>query len=375
MLFKNCSEFFFKNSSSFIIKKLSTFIPYRLKEKIRFARGQNWSIIDNIIALLVETMSQILKNTVLFFFTFLLISCQSDKPQTLRIAINAWPGYEALNLAKEKGFFKQVGLNVELIQVPSLADTQRAYLNHKVDALTSTLIEAIQIQSFAVRPVKIALVSDYSLGGDVIVTHKSIENLSGLKGRAVGAEVSSLGIFILQRGLQKQGMSFKDIEVKNVEQMSAVKHMENKDISAFVTYPPTSIELLKNPNYHVIFDSAQIPKEVVDVISISDSYLEKYPETLEKLWQAWQLSYQFINTNNAEAMAIMAKHEGLSVNEFTEAFANIHLLPGSEQEALISSTLLRDTTQQVCNTLSEINSINEQCEFIPSMFITKDKIQ
>ncbi|MFY8298904.1 ABC transporter substrate-binding protein [Pseudoalteromonas sp. SS15] len=297
-----------------------------------------------------------------------LISCKSDPPQTLRIAINPWPGYEVLHLAQEKGFFEKVGLNVELVRVASLADTQRVYLNNKVDGLTSTLIEAIQIQSFAVRPLTIALLADYSLGGDVIVAHRSIAEMTDLKENTVGTEVSSLGIYILQRGLQKHNLSLDDVKIKNVEQMSGIKEMNKGEISAFVTYPPISTELLKNPNYHIIFDSSEIPREVVDIVSISQSYLKKHPDTLEKLWQVWQLSYEFIQTHPDEAMTKMAKLEGLEVADFSDAFNNLEMQTGDTQAELISHSFLKSVTEQVCETLWRIKSIDKPCGFVPSMF-------
>jgi len=311
------------------------------------------------------------KKTILFAFIFFLISCKNDPPQTLRIAINPWPGYEVLHLAKEKGFFEQAGLNIELVRVASLADTQRVYLNNKVDGLTSTLIEAIQIQSFAVRPLTIALITDYSLGGDVIVAHKAIAEMANLKGKTVGTEVSSLGIYVLQRGLQKHNLSLDDVTLKNVEQMSGIKEMSKGEISAYVTYPPISTELLKNPNYHVIFDSGQIPKEVVDIVSISKSYLKKHPETLEKLWQAWQLSYEYIQTNPKEAMSIMAKLEGLEVDDFSEAFNNLEMQTGNAQSELITHPFLKGVAEQVCETLWRIKSIDKPCGFVPSMFLNQ----
>ena len=308
------------------------------------------------------------KKIILFASLLFLISCKNDPPQTLRIAINPWPGYEVLHLAQEKGFFEQVGLNVELVRVASLADTQRVYLNNKVDGLTSTLIEAIQIQSFAVRPLTIALITDYSLGGDAIVAHESITKIKDLKGKTIGTEVSSLGIYVLQRGLQKHNLNLDNVTIKNVEQMSGIKEMNKGDISAFVTYPPISTELLKNPNYHVIFDSSEIPKEVVDIVSISQSYLKLHPKTLEKLWQAWQLSYDFLNTHRDEALAIMAKHEGLTLAEFSEAFDNLEMQTGDTQAELINQDFLHEVTEKVCQTLWSIKSIDKPCGFVPSMF-------
>lgn len=314
-------------------------------------------------------MNQAFKIILSILLSLLSLSgCQSEPTQPLRIALNPWPGYEMLFLAKQKGFFKQVGLDVELVRVSSLADTQRAYLNGRVDGLTSTLIEAIQIQAFSIKPLKVVLVTDFSLGGDVIIANKTIKSVADLKGKNVGAPVSSLGIYVLQRGLQSASLSLEDIKVINVEQTSGVKEMNNQRVSAFVTYPPVSVELLKNPNHHIIFDSAQIPKEIVDVISISDTYLNQYPATQTKLWQAWQKAYLYLEQNPDDAKAIMAEQLGLSNEEFSETLSSLQLMSGEQQSSTIEDPFLRSVAKQICNTLLQINSIDKPCDFVSQMF-------
>ena len=313
-------------------------------------------------------MWQLSKKIIIFAPLFFLIACKNDPLQTLRIAINPWPGYEILHLAKEKGFFEQVGLNVELVRVASLADTQRVYLNNKVDGRTSNLIKTYQIQYFAVRPLIISLIADYSLDEDAIIAHKSINEIKNLDGKTIGTGVYSLGIYVLQSGLQKHNLNLGDVTIKNVEQVSGMKRMNKGEIPAFVTYPPISTELLQNPNNHVIFGNSEIPKEVIDIVTISKSYPKKYPETLEKLWQVWQLSYEFIQTHTDEAMTKMAKLEGLEVADFSDAIKKLDMQTDDTQAGVISHSFLKSVTEQVCETLWHIKSIGKPSSFVPSMF-------
>lgn len=63
-------------------------------------------------------MFKINQKLITLFLPFLLIcGCQYPKPakEPIKISINVWPGYAIAYLAQEKGFFKQNGVEVELI--------------------------------------------------------------------------------------------------------------------------------------------------------------------------------------------------------------------------------------------------------------------
>ena len=150
---------------------------------------------------------------------FCLQGCNSDQENQglVTIGINPWPGYEFLYLAEQKGFFKQVGANIKLVQLASLTDAQETYIEGHTDGMTSTLTEVVQAPFLGGKPLNVVLVTDYSNGGDVIIASKDIPDLTSLKGKTVGCEVSSLGIFILQRALKTVGLTLSDVTVVNVE--------------------------------------------------------------------------------------------------------------------------------------------------------------
>ena len=46
--------------------------------------------------------------------------CSPEPKAELRVGINAWPGYEFLYLAQEKGFYRDEGVAVRIIEFNSL---------------------------------------------------------------------------------------------------------------------------------------------------------------------------------------------------------------------------------------------------------------
>jgi len=166
-----------------------------------------------------------MKNIRIIALSFLvcLFGCSPSADDKIKISINPWPGYEFLYLAEQKGIFEQVGLNIELVQTSTLSDAQRAYINNYVDGFTSTLVEAIQVEPLGGNSIKVVLLPDFSNGGDVILANKSIQSITDLKGKNIGCEVSSLGIYILQQALSKYGLLIEDVNIINTEQANGKK--------------------------------------------------------------------------------------------------------------------------------------------------------
>lgn len=294
---------------------------------------------------------------------FLLIGCTpATKDTPLKIATNPWPGYEFLHLAKEKKFFEEVGLNVELLDLASLSDAQRTYVTGHVDGLTSTIIEAVQAEILGGKPLQIVLVPDYSNGGDVIIANKYITTFGELKGKRIGCEISSLGIFVLQRALSSHGIDIEEVEVVDIAQSEGKSALINGEIDAFITYPPVSVELLDIPDYHQIFSSKEIPGEIIDTVSISKEYLTKHPKTVEKLHRAWQLALDYTAQHPDESYSLMANRERISTEDFKGVLTDLEILNSQQQrEFFKKDSPLQTSVKDVCNVLVSVNAIEADC--------------
>ena len=56
-----------------------------------------------------------------FGLILVLASCAPKDPAPLRIGINAWPGYEFIYLAQVQGYYKDVGIAVDIVEFNSLS--------------------------------------------------------------------------------------------------------------------------------------------------------------------------------------------------------------------------------------------------------------
>ena len=304
--------------------------------------------------------------------SFCLYGCGGKKSQDLvTIAINPWPGYEFLYLAEELGYFKKLGAPIKLVQVSSLSDAQRAYVNGRVNGFTSTLIEAVQAEPLGGSRLKVVMIPDYSNGGDVIMARSNIESVSDLKGKRVGCEVTSLGIYVLQRALSKAGLTLADVEIHNVEQLAGERELLADNIDAFVTYPPVSINIAKHGQFNKIFSTAEIPKEIIDTVSLSEETLKKHPDIVEKLFEAWQLALDYTEENSAKAYVIMANRERISTTEFAETLNDVTILSANEQKKLFrNNASLKAAVANVCNTLNHVKAIQADCANYPDIIYT-----
>lgn len=295
--------------------------------------------------------------------------CSKPKPLELSIAISPWPGYELLYLATEQGYFDELGLNVRLVELNSLSDAQRAYMSGQVDGLTSTLVEAVLIQVDSAYPLQVVLPTDYSFGGDMILAQAGIAQLKDLKGKRVGCETNSLGILFLHRALQTVGLTLEDVHLVSVAQQQGSEALALGVLDAMVTYPPAALAGLEVDGVHTLFSSRAVPEEILDVLSIKQSVIERHPELILQILAAWQRAYEFTKEHPEQAFALMAEREQVSVEQFAHIYNHeIQIL--SRDDAL---TMLRDWSSltnklmETCEVLKAINQHGHSCSRVHSM--------
>jgi NitT/TauT family transport system substrate-binding protein len=247
----------------------------------------------------------------------------------LRIGFNAWPGYEFLYLAQERGFFRDAGVAVTLVEFNSLADVRLAYERGQIDGLGTTVVEVLQARHNAKRNLQVINVIDYSAGADEILLR---QGRSDLRGARVGVEVGSLGIYVLVRALEKRGLTLADITAVNLGQLSMQEAFNKNEIDALVTYPPISISTKKTGNVISVFNTTEIPGEVVDVIAIDEETVNHRSGEVKLLVDAFYRAQEFARQETATAMSIMAARERISPEDFTAALTDgVKLLSRSEQ--------------------------------------------
>lgn len=259
-------------------------------------------------------------------------SCAPNGPPPLRVGINAWPGYEFIYLADQKGFFTEAGIEVRVVEFSSLADARRAYERGQLDAVATTVVEVLQIHDQSDRHPRIVRVIDYSAGADVILAHPRIQSTADLKGARIGVELASLGVYILARGLESSGLELSQVTPVAGDQLSMEEQFDRGELDAVVTYPPASVKMLAGRNAHVVFSTAEIPGEVLDVLAVEASVLETRAKDIDRMVRAIDRAMAYERTAPEDAHRIMAEREGLAPSEFALALRDGMTLVGEPDQ-------------------------------------------
>jgi len=92
---------------------------------------------------------------------------------------------------------------------------------------------------------------------------------------------------LLARGLETVGLSEKDLTVVNTSDADLVSVYGTKDVTAVSTWNPLLSEITAMPDSYKVFDSSQIPGEIIDLLVINTETLKENPKLGKALVGAW----------------------------------------------------------------------------------------
>lgn len=147
--------------------------------------------------------------------TLMLSAASSWAAAPLKVGYSDWPGWVAWQVAIDKGWFKEAGVDVQFEWFDYSASMD-AFSAGKIDAVTVTNGDALVMASGGAKNVMIML-TDYSNGNDMIVGKPGIKSLKDLKGKKVGLEVGFVEHLLLLNGLEKSGMKESDVTLVNTK--------------------------------------------------------------------------------------------------------------------------------------------------------------
>lgn len=274
------------------------------------------------------------------FVAVLLLSACSDAPQApLRIGSGPWPGYEPLYLARDLGYLDEEKVNI--FELPSSDITMESFRNRSTDIATMTLDEILILLNDDTK-IRILQVLDISHGGDAVLARPDIKQLSDIKGKRISIVNIPLGLYMLNRLLDKAGLDRKDVTVFTMPETKQLKFYKDGMADVMITFEPVKT-MLQQTGAHVIFDSSMIPNEIFDVMVVhEDVYLQR-KDDLCSLVGSWFKTLNYMKTNRDDAAKRITHRLRLQVEDYDalldgiilpDAKTNIELL-GGESPGLV----------------------------------------
>lgn len=265
--------------------------------------------------------------TMLVSFTSLF--AQAAEP--LKIGYSDWPGWVAWEVAIEKDWFEEAGVDVEFEWFDYVASMD-AYAAGQLDAVAMTNGDTLVTGATGAKSVMV-LINDYSNGNDMLIARKGIDSVAELKGKTIGVEVGFVGHLLLLDALEKVGLSEDDVTLVNVPTNETPQVLASGDVDAIVAWQPNSGQALRMVSgSKAIASSADSPGLIYDVLAVNPaSYAMKRAEW-EKVVNVWYRVVEYVQdpATREDALSIMASRVGLTPDQYRPLLDGTKLLTRKE---------------------------------------------
>jgi len=235
-------------------------------------------------------------------------------------------------VARELGYWNAD--QTRLVEYASTSETIRALRNGTIDGGMITLDEALLLTE-DVADIRVVVVADVSNGADVIIAKPEFGSMKDLKGHRIGAETTALGGYILLRALQLSGLTREDVKIVPLEFSEHEAGFTQGIVDAVVTYEPARTKL-RNGGAHQIFDSSQIPGELVDVLVMRAEYVRAHPDAVQLLLSGFYRAQRDFKERPEEFARIAAARENITPDEFRASLTVLRLLDANESRAMLT---------------------------------------
>jgi len=238
-----------------------------------------------------------------------------------------WPGWVAWEIAIDKQWFKEEGVDVQFEWFDYVASMD-AFAAGKLDAVGMTNGDALVTGSTGAKSVMI-LMNDYSNGNDMIVGAPGINSIKDLKGKKVGVEVGFVDHLLLLKALEKNGMKESDVELVNVPTNETPQVLASGEVDAIGAWQPSSGQALKLvPGSKPIYTSADVPGLIYDMLCVSPESLSAHRDEWMKVIKVWDrvVAYLMDPKTRDDAIKIMASRVGLDAKEYKTFIEGTHIM-------------------------------------------------
>ncbi len=276
---------------------------------------------------------------------------QSSAP--LKVAYSDWPGWTLLEVAKQKGWFKEAGLEVEMLWFDYLPSID-AFAAGKVDGTTIAASDALVSGASGAKS-KIIMAIDYSAGNDKIIGKPGINSIKDLKGKKVAVEVTLVDHLLLLKALEANGLKQDDVTLVKTPTNDMPQTLASGQVDAVCAWYPIAGQALKQvAGSKALFTSADAKGIIYDVLAVNPVSFATRKADWEKFVKVYYKCIDYIldPKTRPDAVKIMAAKVGAKEEEYSENVPGTHfmslaeakkaMMPGKGLDSLFGSLAISD---------------------------------
>ncbi|NBC33365.1 MAG: ABC transporter substrate-binding protein [Alphaproteobacteria bacterium] len=239
---------------------------------------------------------------------------RAQERDSFRIAWSIYVGWMPWGYAADAGIIDRwadrYGIDIEVVQINDYIESINQYTAGAFDGCVMTNMDALTIPAAGGVDSTALIVGDFSDGNDGLVV-KGDRSLEEMAGSTIHLVELSVSHYLLARALESVGLSERDVTLVNTSDADIVSvYTASPDVEAVVTWNPLLMEVAAMPDSTRLFDSSQIPGEIIDMMVVNTEVLEANPDFGRALVGAWYETMALMAAGDEEALTAMATAAG-----------------------------------------------------------------
>ena len=218
------------------------------------------------------------------------LPAHAEQKSDFKVCWSIYVGWMPWGYLQDSGIMKKwadkYDISVDIVQINDYVESINQYTAGEYDGCSMTNMDALSIPAGGGIDTTALIVGDYSNGNDGIIL-KNATDLATIKGQNVNLVELSVSHYLLARALEKVGLSEQDVTVVNTSDADMIATYATDDVTSVVTWNPLLSEIAANDNATLVFDSAGIPGEIIDIVMVNTETLADNPAFGKALVGAW----------------------------------------------------------------------------------------
>ncbi|MEH0021407.1 MAG: ABC transporter substrate-binding protein [Desulfobacter sp.] len=225
-----------------------------------------------------------------------------------------------INIAQEKGFFKEQGVNTKILFTTGTTRAFKAYLQGKADATT---INSLNIARSNINPSDHVIIGTlcYSDNQLKLLARKSagINRVADLKGKKIAVHKASFAHFYLEKFLLFNGLALNDVEEVFASKKEIPGVIERGMAHATMQHgvPIAKTKKILGED-HVIFQNPDVHTKTQHLM-VSRKWLTQHREQAKEVLRALVKGEEFIKAHIGESIEILAKAKEFDVSDMAHS--------------------------------------------------------
>ncbi len=288
----------------------------------------------------------------------------AQEKDSFKVAWSIYVGWMPWGYLEDSGIMDKwaakYDIDVEIVQINDYVESIIQYAAGEFDGVTATNMDTLSISSGGGVDTTALIVGDYSDGNDAVIL-KGEGGLADLAGKPVNLVELSVSHYLLARGLDSVGLAEKDLGgVINTSDADMIAAYSTDDVQAVVTWNPLVSTILEEPGANKLYDSSDIPGEIIDIMWVNTETLAANPNFGKALTGAWYELMTLMASGDEGALTAMAEASGTDLAGYKAQLASTEMFWNpADAVAFTSDDALKSTMVNVAEFLFEKGILGE----------------